>query len=163
LIILGPGSLYTSIIPNLLVDGIAQAIRASKARKLYVCNLVTQLGETINYSAADHVDALLAHAEIPQLLASKLIQAVLVNDQQIVQKSESPIAPVAFDPERMRVLGIAILKKSLADQSFPGHHDSNKLAKEIMTWFVEQKTKRQLPEQKKSNGLYQRVASFFSI
>jgi uncharacterized cofD-like protein len=141
LIIMGPGSLYTSIIPNLLVDGIAQAICQSNARKLYVCNVVTQVGETINYTVADHVEALLSHAEIPHPLAHRLIQAVLVNDQLPVQKPGSPIQPVIFDPDRMRLLGIAILKKSLANQSMTGHHDSDKLAKEIMAWFLQKKPK----------------------
>jgi len=57
-IVLGPGSLYTSVVPNLLVDGIADAIAASRALKIYICNLMTQPGETMGYSAADHVRAL---------------------------------------------------------------------------------------------------------
>ena len=59
LILLGPGSLYTSIIPNLLVDGVAEAIAASDAQKIYVCNIMTQDGETEGYTAADHLAALL--------------------------------------------------------------------------------------------------------
>ena len=60
-ILLGPGSLYTSVIPNLLVDGVADAIRESKALKIYVCNIMTQDGETEGMTAADHVAALLEH------------------------------------------------------------------------------------------------------
>ena len=61
LILLGPGSLYTSIIPNLLVDGVAEAIAASDAQKIYVCNIMTQDGETEGYTAADHLEALQRH------------------------------------------------------------------------------------------------------
>lgn len=61
MIILGPGSLYTSIIPNLLVDGIPEAVRQSDALKVYVCNIMTQDGETEGYTAADHVAALMQH------------------------------------------------------------------------------------------------------
>ena len=61
LIILGPGSLYTSIIPNLLVRGISEAIQNSKAKKIYVCNIMTQPGETDNYSASDHIKAIFDH------------------------------------------------------------------------------------------------------
>lgn len=61
LIIMGPGSLYTSIIPNLLVDGVAQAIQQSSALKIYILNIMTQDGETEGYSAADHLQALLNH------------------------------------------------------------------------------------------------------
>lgn len=61
LILLGPGSLYTSVIPNLLVDGVADAIRASHAQKFYICNIMTQDGETEGYTAADHLEALQRH------------------------------------------------------------------------------------------------------
>ena len=61
IILLGPGSLYTSIIPNLLVDGITDAITKSKATKIYVCNLMTQPGETIGYTAHDHLAAIEKH------------------------------------------------------------------------------------------------------
>ena len=59
---LGPGSLYTSIIPNLLVRGISDAIKQSRARKVYVCNVMTQPGETADYTVADHIQALLEHS-----------------------------------------------------------------------------------------------------
>jgi uncharacterized cofD-like protein len=62
MIVLGPGSLYTSIIPNLLVDGIPEAIRASNALKIYVCNVMTQEGETEGYTVSDHIAALFAHS-----------------------------------------------------------------------------------------------------
>ena len=61
MIVLGPGSLYTSIIPNLLVEGIPEAIRQSDALKIYVCNVMTQDGETEGYTAADHISALFQH------------------------------------------------------------------------------------------------------
>ena len=60
-ILLGPGSLYTSVIPNLLVDGISDAIRNSGAMKIYVCNIMTQDGETEGMTASDHIAALLKH------------------------------------------------------------------------------------------------------
>ena len=61
LILMGPGSLYTRVIPNLLVEGVVEAICRSEALKIYVCNIMTQEGETEGYTAADHVDALLSH------------------------------------------------------------------------------------------------------
>ena len=75
LIILGPGSLYTSVIPNLLVAGIVDAIEQSPAKKIYVCNIMTQPGETDDYSVASHVNALLSHAR-----GKRIINAVLVNN-----------------------------------------------------------------------------------
>jgi uncharacterized cofD-like protein len=163
LIILGPGSLYTSIIPNLLVQGVPEAIRQAKARKLYVCNVMTQLGETVNYSVADHLEALLLHAEMPPQSANKLVQTVLVNDQLPSLRPDAPISPVYFDADRVRALGIAPLRNSLVSEAVSGHHDSTKLANEVMTWFFNQKSKRQSAEASNNTGLYQRVASFFSI
>jgi len=163
LIILGPGSLYTSIIPNLLVDGISEAILQAKARKLYVCNVMTQLGETIDYSVSDHLEALLLHARVAQPTANKLIQAAVINDQLPEHKTEPATTPVAFDSDRVRALGIAPLRKPLVNEAIGSHHDPERLAKEIMMWFFTKKSQRHLSEQKKTTDLYQRVASFFSI
>lgn len=63
IIVLGPGSLYTSVIPNLLVDGITDAIMNSRAKKVYVCNIMTQPGETLGYTASQHLDAIERHSE----------------------------------------------------------------------------------------------------
>ena len=114
LIILGPGSLYTSVIPNLLVQGISEAVRQSGARKIYVCNVMTQAGETTDYSVADHVQAVLSHATHPTQSTSRvgrLLNAVLINDQTpIVEQDADSIAkygkaqPVRYDPEKLREL-----------------------------------------------------------
>lgn len=75
LIILGPGSLYTSVIPNLLIQEISHEIAKSNAKKIYVCNIMTQPGETDGYSVCDHINAITKHAG-----SKKVIDAVLVND-----------------------------------------------------------------------------------
>lgn len=77
IIVLGPGSLYTSVIPNLLVKGIADAILKSSAKKIYVCNIMTQAGETDGYSASDHLDALEKHS------VKGLVDYMVVNDAPI--------------------------------------------------------------------------------
>ena len=79
-IVLGPGSLYTSVIPNLLVDGVAQAIIASKALKIYVLNIMTQEGETENYSASRHVQELNRHA------GANIIDVCIFNTEEIHEK-----------------------------------------------------------------------------
>jgi uncharacterized cofD-like protein len=73
LLVLGPGSLYTSVVANLLVPGIPEAIRAAKARKVYVCNIVTQPGQTDGYSCADHI------AAVERFLGKNVLNAVLAN------------------------------------------------------------------------------------
>lgn len=77
IILFGPGSLYTSIIPNLLVDGITDAVRKSSAVKIYVCNLMTQPGETIGYSAYEHIRAIEKHT-YPDIM-----DYIIANDEQI--------------------------------------------------------------------------------
>lgn len=138
LIILGPGSLYTSIIPNLLVEGIPQAIRDSNADKIYVTNVLTQLGETTGYSVGDHVEAILSHSATPSNLGYRLMEAVLVNDQtpDFEGKLPADIKPVTLDNDRLRELGVVVIKRNLLSQKAIGHHDSDKLAKSIMLWHM---------------------------
>lgn len=138
LIILGPGSLYTSIIPNLLVEGIPQAIRDSNADKIYVTNVLTQLGETTGYSVGDHIEAILSHTATPTSLGYRLMEAVLVNEQTPQLEGQIPpnVKPVALDADRVRELGVVVVKRSLLSQKTIGHHDSDKLAKTIMLWHM---------------------------
>ena len=75
LIILGPGSLYTSVIPNLLINSISKAVNDAKAKKIYVCNIMTQPGETDGFKVSDHIKTLLNHAKY-----DKIIDAVLVTN-----------------------------------------------------------------------------------
>ena len=113
LIVLGPGSLYTSIIPNLLVKEIREAILCAKAPKLYICNLMTQLGETIGYNAEAHIKAVHDHVGKP------FIDAVLVNDLEQSQLlktlcSIGQVKPVTYDEHRLEDLGIKVIKKDIA-------------------------------------------------
>jgi uncharacterized cofD-like protein len=160
LIVLGPGSLYTSIIPNLLTQGIADAIRQSPSRKIYVCNVMTQPGETTGYSVADHVDAVLSHASCPRSAASQLIEAVLVNTEVPAEDPKTGCAPVVFDPERLRDLGIRPVRRPLMDPEMSWHHDTARLAKALMFWYYRHKN-RKVPKPPTEITRKERVASFF--
>ena len=99
-IVMGPGSLYTSVIPNLLVDGIAEAIFKSKAKKIYVCNIMTQPGETVGYTASRHLDALERHS------GKGIVDYIIVNDAPIPEDvtrlyAAENAAPVIADMERL--------------------------------------------------------------
>lgn len=142
LIILGPGSLYTSIIPNLLITGVADAVRSSKAKKLYVCNVMTQRGETTDYSVGDHVEALLTHSKTPLDAGFKLIDAVLVNDQLPEIPTASPARPVHLDQERVRSYGLIPVKRGLVSPESGVHHCPQLLSKVIMLWFFRSKRKK---------------------
>lgn len=136
LIILGPGSLYTSVIPNLLIKEISNEIANSNAKKIYVCNIMTQPGETDGYSVSDHVNALMKHAG-----SRKIIDAVLVNDfmpSNLAQKYQmSGSYPVRLDLENLKKLGVKLCSKKLIEDSKEGlvRHSSNRVARAIYYWF----------------------------
>src|SRR3954469_557602 len=108
LIIIGPGSLYTSILPNLLVPRIGDELCQSHAKKVYICNLMTQAGETHDFTASDHVKAIYDHMERP------FISTILVNNENIplqVQErySEEDAKPVHFDVSSLYELGLEVI------------------------------------------------------
>lgn len=147
LIILGPGSLYTSVIPNLLVKEISEEIIKSKAKKIYVCNIMTQPGETDNYTVSDHLKALIQHAG-----SNKIVDAVLVNDylpDNLAGKyQEAGSYPVKLDVPEVKKLGIKIFAKKLIQDSKEGlvRHSSTRVARAVYYWFKKQ--------QKKSSGFF---------
>ena len=130
LIVLGPGSLYTSIIPNLLVRDIAQAARASRALKIYVCNVATQHGETDHFSAADHVTAL------ARQVGEGLVDVVLANDRVDVDFSTMPSGVGEIvTPSQPR--GARLVTDDLVDVEYPWRHDSRKLAQAVMDVYTQ--------------------------
>lgn len=114
LIIVGPGSLYTSIIPNFLVKDIRDAVIEAKAHKVYICNLMTQDGETAHYTAADHVQAIYDHVGKP------FIETILINDHtevpmEVKENYEEECAePVIFDMDRLNALNLNVIKANIA-------------------------------------------------
>ena len=136
LIILGPGSLYTSVIPNLLVNGIVEALLKSKAKKIYVCNIMTQPGETTDYTVASHINALLKHAK-----GKKIIDAVLVNNSLPDNISDgyakSGSIPVRLDMENIAPIGVEIVSQKLIQENKEGlvRHSSNRVARAIHYWY----------------------------
>lgn len=136
LIILGPGSLYTSVIPNLLIKEIAQEIAKSNAKKIYVCNIMTQPGETDAYSVSDHVEALMKHAG-----DKNIIDTVLVNDflpSNLAKKYQmSGSYPVKLDFENLKKLGVKLFSRKLIEDSREGlvRHSSNRVARAIYYWY----------------------------
>jgi len=129
LIVLGPGSLYTSILPNLLVKEISDAIATSGAPVVYVCNIATQAGETDSYTVADHLRALLKHCpDLP-------IRYVLANNNMTPLQPEFPAKLVTrgdFDFD-----GIRLVEHDLMNPEFRIHHDSSRLAAALMSLYHE--------------------------
>lgn len=129
LIIAGPGSLFTSVLPNLLVPGIAAAIRASRARKLYVCNVATQPGETADFDVDAHVRALQRHV-------GDLFTTVLANDHILPSEGEMAyLEPVALPVEQPQ--DYALFTADVINEERPWRHDSAKLAQVILSIYQE--------------------------
>lgn len=133
LIIIGPGSLFTSIIPNLLIPEIAAAIMESSCRRVLICNVMTQPGETTDFSAADHLEALQRHA------GEKIVDTILVNmaepDPGIVEAyARHGARPVESDEMRMSTMGVRVLR---ADVGFAAgdyfRHDHTRLGVAVMS------------------------------
>ena len=130
LVIIGPGSLYTSVLPNLLVSGIAEAIRSSPAASVYVCNVATQRGETDDFRVVDHVRALHEHVGGP------LTDYVLVNSnlgpgtEKI--KPEWSVAPVSLDGIEALGDDVEVVLRDVVNPAFPLRHDPAKLAAELL-------------------------------
>jgi uncharacterized cofD-like protein len=126
LLVLGPGSLYTSVLPVLLIPAIRDAVAASPGMRIYVCNVATQLGETEGYDAADHVEALLAHT------APGIVDLVLVNDRFEGEPSEWPTDAVALRWPPAAEPVPRLLTDTIASDGQPHHHDPARLASAIL-------------------------------
>jgi uncharacterized cofD-like protein len=132
LIVLGPGSLYTSVLPNLLVDGVVGALRRSRALKVYVCNVMTQPGETRRFQASDHVRVLLEQA------GRGLFDYVLVNTRRprnqelLARYSQQGAEPVDPDVDAIRALGLHPVSEDLISEEELVRHDPRKIAAVLM-------------------------------
>jgi uncharacterized cofD-like protein len=127
LITIGPGSLYTSLIPNMLIEQVIAAVNAASAPKIYIQNIMTQPGETDGYSAADHVRALAEHCN------GILFTNVLLNNRtpsaQILKRYEDELATVVEnDRERLQSFGLNIVERDLLAEDGVIRHDPDRLA-----------------------------------
>ncbi len=156
LIVAGPGSLYTSIIPNLLVAEIVTAIRTSHAQKIYICNVATQPGETDYYSLDEHIQAIDLHTrvilhslhETDDLMrghpANKNKRGYLFDFVLVNNNLNHPI-PVkmshlqAIQPTHPEDKGYTIVEADVIDEHHPWRHDSTKLAGRLMDWYWQTK------------------------
>lgn len=132
LVVIGPGSLYTSILPNLLVRDLSSALIASKALKVYVCNVATQRGETDDFTVKDHVEALLRH------LPANPFHFVLANDKLgAVLPSHWHVRQVAVAGADLGIPGTELIQVDLVDPENPLRHDPGKLAGALMKVYYD--------------------------
>jgi len=134
-IVLGPGSLYTSVIPNLLMGQMVDLIVQAKAMKLYVCNVMTQARETSGYRASDHLKALVSHTH------PGIVQVVIVNTEPVPQDlleryRQEGAFPVEADQESLREMGYQVVAENAISTENYVRHDSEKLAKIVIQLIV---------------------------
>ncbi len=141
LITLGPGSLFTSIVPNLLVDGVPQAIRKSKAHKACFVNLMWQPWETMNYSAFDHISAILEHGH-KRLLDSVILNTTPLSGSQRRRYAAERVFPVELDTPRFEGMGMEILKRSLLAKGEKVRHDPDAIALVAMELAARSRARR---------------------
>ncbi len=130
-IVMGPGSVYTSILPNFLVDRIAREVAAATAVKMYVCNVMTQPGETDDMTAADHVQALLENA------GARVCDYVVVNDEPPSRLLEAYAVegqiPVKPDIARIKAMGLTPVVAQMISETATVRHDPQELAQVVIS------------------------------
>ena len=137
LIILGPGSLYTSVIPNLLVEGISEAVCAARAVKVYVCNIMTQDGETEGMTASDHVKALLDHSG-PGLIDLCLCNSAPVRPGLVERYKVEDAVPITVDRAAIEALGVEVVERPLASETLNyARHSFARLSAAVMDIYRE--------------------------
>lgn len=137
LLLLGPGSLYTSVIPNLLVDGVADAICAAQGLKMYICNIMTQDGETEGMTASEHVSALLRHSG-PGLIGLCLCNSAPVRTSLLERYREEDAAPIVVDKNAIENMGVELVTRPLASETQNyARHSIARLAAAVMEIYEE--------------------------
>ncbi len=142
LITIGPGSLFTSLIPNLLVRGIARAIADSAAVKVYVCNLMTQANESLGLTASDHIRALNRHAQ-----AERLFDYALINRKPAAPELKAKYAlegatQIVSDLEAIESLGVIPVLGDYLDEAGVARHDTDRVARDLLSLLPQARSRK---------------------
>ncbi len=131
IIVLGPGSLYTSVIPNLLIKDITNAIVASEAIKVYVCNIMTQAGETDSFRVSDHIKTLITHSD-PRVFDYCIVNTGEIPNQMLKRYAQENSYLVVNDTQNIENMGYRVIEDDVVITDGLIRHDSVKLAKIIL-------------------------------
>lgn len=130
-VVIGPGSLYTSIIPNLLVNGVAQAIANSSASTFYVSNIMTEKGETDGFTVFDHLDVINSHIG-ENIVDYAVVNSGIIDKLRLERYEAEKAVPVKVDTDNIAKMGIEVIRGNLIPEGNLAWHDSDKLAKVIL-------------------------------
>ncbi len=136
LIIMGPGSLYTSILPNLLIQDIREAILQSDAYKIFIMNAMTQPGETTGMSAWDHLNVILDHTD-PRIVDACFLNTGVIPEPMLERYAKQGALPVKLDIEKIREKGYRIIQGDVLQKGDQVRHDSELLMKLILEHYKE--------------------------
>ena len=139
-IVMGPGSLFTSIMPNLLIKEVAGKIKESKAVKIYVCNIMSQPGETDDFNVSDHIEAIKKHADL-RMMDYVVVNNGAINDEIIIKSyKEQGSKPVETDHEVLDKMGVKIIEADVVNFSRSNvRHDPEKLANTLINLIMNDK------------------------
>ncbi|HJP83099.1 MAG TPA: YvcK family protein [Fimbriimonadaceae bacterium] len=131
IILIGPGSVFTSVIPNLLVPGVAEAIRASQAPKVYICNVMTQPGESDTFSASEHVSAILNNVE-QRIFDFVMLNSAAPSESALETYREADQHWVEPDMDRIRAMGLRIIQGNFMSETDVVRHDAMRVAERVL-------------------------------
>lgn len=131
IIIFGPGSLFTSVIPNLLIKELKEEITRRQVMKIYICNVMTQEGETDNYTASDHLEKIISHTN-KNLINCCLVNSGRLTSDLLARYAKQKSFPVLFDRIRLKKMGVFIHEADVINRTNYIRHDPHKTAREII-------------------------------
>jgi len=132
LISVGPGSLYTSLVTNLLVRGIPEAIASAKATRIYVCNLMTQANESLGLTASQHIQKIMDHAGRHRLFDYALINTAPMSAASLAQYAREGQAPIVADLDAVRALGVEPVTGNFVFEGAVLRHDYDRVAETML-------------------------------
>lgn len=151
LILVGPGSLYTSVIPNLLVKGIQEALKQSAAQKIYICNVMTQPGETDEYTVKDHLEAIYKHVHFP-LFDTIIVNTGLIPEEIVRKYDQEGSIPVLYEEGSLDNYPVRIIKDQIFLVDDYLRHDTKKLTEIILHYLEEQTWNKEVVVQREEMG-----------
>jgi uncharacterized cofD-like protein len=145
LITVGPGSLYTSLITNLLVDGIPAALGGARGVRVFICNLMTQANESLNLTASEHIERIYEHTR------TQIFDYAVVNTGQFSPETQARYAaegasPIVPDVERIEAMGVRCIAGNFASEDTVVRHTANRLADAVLEVALEQAGHSQNPQ-----------------
>jgi uncharacterized cofD-like protein len=150
-ITIGPGSLFTSLIPNLLVHGIASAIASSSAVKVYICNLMTQANESLGRTAADHIRALIGHSQT-RIFDYALINRTPASAELKAKYAVESAAQIVADLEAIEAMGVHPVMGDYLDEGTTARHATDRVARDLLELVVKAQSERQPASRDSTNA-----------